>query len=73
MIRSIGSVPVKTRVPVAAWTFAGLITLFSMISSLLQVVAGPAQDFTRSASGQATASEQATTLARKAKHASVNW
>ena len=29
-----GSLPVKTRVPLAAWVLAGLVTLFSMVSSL---------------------------------------
>jgi hypothetical protein len=29
-----GSLPVKTRVPLAAWILAGLVTLFSMLSSL---------------------------------------
>jgi len=73
MIRTIGSVPVKTRVPLAAWAFAGSITLFSMASSLLQVVAGPGHDFTRSAaSEQATASQQSKILASKIQHASVN-
>jgi hypothetical protein len=65
MIRTIGSVPVKTRVPLAAWAFAGLLTLLSTFSSLLQAVVGP--DFTPAAS------EQATNLAREARHASVNW
>lgn len=66
MIRTIGSVPVKTRVPLAAWAFAGLITLFSTASSLLQVVTDPGQNVTLSAS------EQATTFASKTHRASVN-
>jgi hypothetical protein len=70
MLRTIGSVPVKTRVPLAAWAFAGSITIFSMASSLLQVVAGPGHDVTRSAAEQATASQP---LAKKMQHASVNW
>jgi hypothetical protein len=72
MLRTIGSVPVKTRVPLAVWAFAGSITLFSMVSSLLQVVAGPGHDFMQSAAEQATVS-QPKTLASKMQHASVNW
>jgi hypothetical protein len=29
-----GSLPVKTRVPLAGWVLAGLVTLFSIVSSL---------------------------------------
>jgi len=67
MIRTVGSVPVKTHVPLAAWAFAAFLTLLSTFSSLLQVVVGPGGDFTP------TASEQATTLAKEARHASVTW
>lgn len=31
---TIGSIPVKTRVPVTAWVLAGLITLMSLASTL---------------------------------------
>ena len=34
MIKITGSVPVKTRLPLMAWVLAGLVTLFSMVSSL---------------------------------------
>ena len=56
----IGSVPFKTRVPLAAWAFAGLLTLLSIFSSLVHVVAGPE-------------SKQVTTSAKEAQHASMNW
>jgi len=32
-----GTLPVKTRLPVAAWAVAGVVTLFSLISTLLHV------------------------------------
>ena len=32
---------VGTRLPVHAWTFAGLVTLFSIVSSLTHVVVAP--------------------------------
>jgi len=32
---------VRTRVPVQAWTVAGLVTLFSIISSLSPIVVAP--------------------------------
>ena len=35
------TLPVKTRLPLAAWVFAGLVTLFSLVSTLMQV---PAND-----------------------------
>jgi hypothetical protein len=31
----LGSVPVKTRLPVAAWAFATLVTFFSLMSALI--------------------------------------
>ena len=31
------TLPVKTRLPVAAWVFASLVTLFSLVSTLMQV------------------------------------
>jgi hypothetical protein len=35
------TLPVKTRLPVAAWVFASLVTVFSLVSTLMQV---PAND-----------------------------
>ena len=56
MIRITGNpLPVKTRVPAIAWVVAGLLTLFSMVSSLQQFIA----------------SGGATTMAEQAQHASV--
>jgi hypothetical protein len=40
MFEIVGSLPVKTRLPFAAWVLAGLVTLFSLVSSLTQV-SGP--------------------------------
>lgn len=34
-------VPVKTRLPLAAWALAGLVTLFSMVSSFTHAPASP--------------------------------
>jgi hypothetical protein len=63
MIKLIGGVPAKTRVPLTAWTFAGLLTLLSLASSLLHFAAGPA-DLSASALEQVTSS---------ARHASASW
>lgn len=57
MTRTIGGVPVKTRVPLAAWTFAGLLTLLSLSSSLVHFAAGEAN---------VSASQQVITTARHA-------
>ena len=40
MFKIVGTLPVKTRLPYAAWVLAGLVTLFSMVTSLTQV-SGP--------------------------------
>jgi hypothetical protein len=34
---SVVPVPVKTRLPLAAWAIAGVVTLFSMLSSVMHV------------------------------------
>jgi hypothetical protein len=31
----LGGVPVRTRLPVSAWAFAALLTLFSLLSSII--------------------------------------
>ena len=36
MLRIEGTPPVKTRLPVAAWAIAGVVTLFSLMSTVLQ-------------------------------------
>ena len=40
MFKIVGTLPVKTRLPFAAWALAGLVTLFSLVTSLTQV-SGP--------------------------------
>ncbi|MGV1013379.1 MAG: hypothetical protein ACOYB4_00255 [Methyloceanibacter sp.] len=35
------TLPIKTRLPATAWAFAGAVTLFSLVSTLMQV---PAHD-----------------------------
>jgi hypothetical protein len=37
MFKIVGTLPVKTRLPFAAWALAGLVTLFSLVTSLTQV------------------------------------
>jgi hypothetical protein len=37
MFKIVGTLPVKTRLPFAAWALAGLVTLFSIVTSLTQV------------------------------------
>ena len=63
MIRTIHGVPVKTRVPLTAWAFAGILTLLSLSSSLLHFASGRA-DFSALSSHHA---------ATKAHHASLGW
>ena len=38
MFKIVGTLPVKTRLPIVAWVFAGLVTLFSLVTSQ---VSGP--------------------------------
>jgi hypothetical protein len=37
MMKILGSLPVKSRLPVSAWLVAALVTLFSFASSLMHV------------------------------------
>jgi hypothetical protein len=37
MFKIVGTLPVKTRLPFAAWVLAGLVTLLSLGASLTQV------------------------------------
>ena len=37
MFKIVGSLPVKTRLPLKAWVLAGLVTLFSLATSLTHV------------------------------------
>jgi hypothetical protein len=39
MLRISGTLPVKTRLPVAAWAIAGAVTLFSLMSTVLHLPA----------------------------------
>jgi hypothetical protein len=41
MTKKIGTVPVKSRVPPAVWAFAGLLTVLSTASSLIQFATNP--------------------------------
>jgi hypothetical protein len=63
----IGRFPFKSRVPLTAWAFAGLVTLLSILSSLVDVAVGPDQHLS------ASASKHVTTTAKEVRHASVNW
>ena len=40
VFKIVGTLPVKTRLPLVAWVLAGLVTLFSLVTSLTQV-SGP--------------------------------
>jgi hypothetical protein len=64
MLKTIGSVPVKSRVPLAAWAFAGLVALLSTASSLSQLASNP---------NRAELSASASEPAKEARHASVTW
>ena len=64
MIKIAGSVPVKTRLPPAAWVLAGLVTLFSMVSSLVHVTP---------ASNQALLVSEQVTVPGRDHQASVTW
>jgi hypothetical protein len=55
MMRIMGTLPVKTRLPMSAWVVAGFVTLFSLASSFVQF----------------TASGGATALAEQVHHASA--
>jgi len=55
----LGRFPFKSRVPLTAWAFAGLATLLSILSSLVDVAVGP--------------DPHVTTIAKELRHASVNW
>lgn len=35
MLKIVGEVPVKTRLPLKAWVVAGLVTLFSSVSTIM--------------------------------------
>jgi hypothetical protein len=54
MNQTIGSIPVKSRVPLAAWAFAGLLTLLSTLPSLVNLAVGLDRDLSASASKDVT-------------------
>lgn len=64
MNKKIGSVPVKSRVPLAAWAFAGLLALLSTVSSLVQFAANLDR-------GELSAS--VSDPVREGRHASTSW
>jgi hypothetical protein len=37
MFKIVGTLPVKTRLPFTAWALGGLVTLFSLVTTLTQV------------------------------------
>ena len=49
MFKIAGTLPVKTRLPFAAWAFAGLVTIFSLITSLVTPALNPAEQVSTSA------------------------
>ena len=67
MIKITCSVPVKTRLPLTAWVVAGLVTVFSMVSSLVHIA--PASNQTQSLSEQAAVPVPV----KEAHQASVSW
>jgi len=49
MFKIAGTLPVKTRLPFAAWAFAGLVTIFSLITSLVTPTLNPGEQVSTSA------------------------
>lgn len=43
MFKIVGTLPVKTRLPFAAWALAGLVTIFSLANSLMHISASSEQ------------------------------
>jgi hypothetical protein len=41
MLKTVATLPVKTRLPLGAWALAGLVTLLSIINSLIHVSSSP--------------------------------
>lgn len=60
MFRIVGSLPVRTRLPLEAWALAGLVALFSLVSSLLHMSAADhARPSIEQATDQLKSSQQA--------------
>ncbi len=66
-MNTLGNLPIKTRVPLKAWVIAGLMTVFSVVSSLMPVAPTQPQTLSASTVGKLTIS------ARDTLHASLNW
>ena len=64
-MNTLGNLPIRTRVPMKAWIFAGLMTVFSLVSTLVQVAPAPSQAL--------SASWRQPRSATDAYYASVNW
>jgi hypothetical protein len=58
MLKIPKTLPVKTRLPLAAWAVAGLVTLFSLMSSLMHAAhhATPSVEQAKANNGHVTAS-----------------
>jgi hypothetical protein len=54
MLRIPGTPPVKTRLPVAAWAIAGVVTLFSLMSNVLHLPAPSHHAMPQAEQGEAT-------------------
>jgi hypothetical protein len=60
MFRIVGSLPVRTRLPLEAWALAGLVALFSLVSSIAHMsVTDPARPSLEQATDQVKPSQQA--------------
>jgi hypothetical protein len=60
MFRIVGSLPIRTRLPLEAWALAGFVALFSLVSSLLHMsVADPTGPSIEQATDQVKSSQQA--------------
>jgi hypothetical protein len=55
----VDSLPVKTRLPLAAWALAGLVTLFSLVSSISHLASHHAGPGLEQATQQGTVPQQA--------------
>jgi hypothetical protein len=52
MLKIASTLPLKTRIPFAAWALAGLITIFSLLTSLLSPTYNYAEQARTSATAQ---------------------
>ncbi len=61
MLKILKTLPIRTRLPLAAWTVAALVTLFSLMSSLVHapLVSGHAVPVAEQANSQGQAVHQA--------------